>query len=92
MVLSATLPHPSFYNQTLTVDSTTRDYDPGGNTTPYTQQTGTTNRSTGWYKVSVSTGNTNMVSDYGYNMAGVAFEIKAGGGGPPAARRRIIIT
>ena len=98
VVLAATLPHPTYYNQTLTVDSTTRDYDPGGNTTPYTQQTGTANRSTGWYKESVSTGNTNMKSDWGYNMAGVAFEILAGGGGPPppapppVGRRRIIIT
>lgn len=90
VVLAATLTSPTLYNQTLTVDGSTVDYDNGGNASPYSQQTGTSNRSTGWYCTGCSTGDTNMISDSLFNMAGVAFEITESGGTPPA-RRRIII-
>jgi hypothetical protein len=88
VILAATIPTPVSYNQTLTVDGSTVDYDSGGNTTPYSQQSGTANRVTGWYKESVSTGDTNMLSDSGFQMGGLAFEVLAGA---TAGRRRIII-
>ena len=90
VVLVAVLPNNANYNQTLTVDGSTKDYDPGVSTTPYLQIP-TPNAMSGWYKENVSSGNTSMLSDWGYSMAGVAFEIKAGGTPPVTPRRRIII-
>jgi len=70
--LLGVLPNSINWQQTLTIDGTST-------TSPtYNQAIPSSARGTGYFKNNVTTGNCNLLSQFGYSMVGIAVEVKSG--------------
>jgi hypothetical protein len=86
IIATTIVPSPTQNGQVIEIDGSTKS-----SAFPYFQQVGTANTGAGWFKENVSTGNCNVKSTVGFNMAALAFEVKASAVTPPTTRRIIIM-
>jgi hypothetical protein len=82
IIATTAIPTPTSNGQTLEIDGSTKS-----SAFPYFQQVGTSNTGAGWFKENVSTGNCNVTSTSGFNMAALAFEVKGAASATPTLSR-----